>query len=1390
MHDTAYQIGRLFFQVYFSERAPSVLDVGSRDFNGTLRACVPPGTRYVGVDLEPGEGVDVVLRDPNRLPFKANSFDAILSSSCFEHDQMFWLTFLEMARVAKPGGFIYISAPSNGFYHSYPYDNWRFYPDAGLALIAWAKNEGLQLELIESFIARRVADSWNDCVLVFRKGGKRTRLPEKLLCDLLPAPFNIRRHPTLDIANLRAETEDMILLQEAKDRDAADKATSEQLLAEMDKVQHSLASSHEVVESLSAAFGKERDSIDETVRELREDATRSRSELDRVRAEAAAEQIRAATDLASERAEKLRQAEALRLDIERIRDEATRQTHALNASLEEQRRTFAAMTEVLLAQLRVAGFERERLVESINELRAETTRGKSELDRLRTEAAADQERAAAELDRLRTEATADQERAEAELDRLRTEAAAEQNRIASERGAERMERQQLLETLEAEMRRIQAEANAQLETTRWEADARLVEHQRDRDRLETQVIQLETHAVRFESQVQQLQQELETAQESKRQSCESLENQIRHIRDEVAGRIAERDQRIDALNARILRLLSSDSWRVTLPLRKVGALFSPNAQARLRWIPKSIYWVLTPHKIPARLRVMREKKARSHPAIEAPPEAQPPVNAAPNVAVARNEPQFTPLRVLYVSGDSASPSHAYRVENMARGLTEIGVQTEIVFLHEFWRAINRMGEFDVVVFWRLALGAQFHWSGDIEGALNECRQRGTTVFFDVDDLVFDSELCSPRYVDGLRYLNTQQRKEYDEGVIGYRSMMLACGNVLVSTEPLKRLTEKFGVQAFVVPNGLDAKYESALRGPPLPRRHHGIVIGYTPGTRTHQKDFATAAGALFQVLSERSDVRLRVLGPLDFADFPQFAPFLGKQVFVEEGVGRDKVFQFNQEIDINIAPLEMDNPFTAAKSELKYFEAAVFTVPTIASRVGVYFDVIRDGENGYSAATESEWLAALRTLVSNEPLRQRIGAAARRDVEGRYVARTLAQAMRAAFESVRHLDSNTPSLAVSNEPQPTVEVWPSSRDYRAERPIYVNWVVSGLIIGGGGHRMILRAAYHLSRFGHRVRIYFIETNQSAPELRQLIKKHFYPLECPVYVYDGTMKPADVIFATYWKTVKTALAHRDICREAMYFVQDFEPSFFPMGSDYIMAENTYREGMYAITAGPWCAHFLRARYNSSADSFVFPIQDVYHRRPRHKDNRNVLFFAKPEMPRRCYELGIEVLRHVHALRPDIEIILFGSQHIRPETLPFPATCVGVLSVDQLAELYSNADAGIAFSPTNPSAVPYEMLACGLTVIDMDLPGAPENFGGTRDIVLFADLLPHRMAHAITSIIDNPAEQQRRQHAGYAFLATFPDEEGMGRRIESLIVNRLITSGWLRSPSEEHAALQII
>ena len=191
MHDTAQKIGEIFFGAYVKP-GDRVLDIGSIDVNGTLRKFQPDGCRYVGVDLDPGRGVDVVVSRISQLPFESAIFDVIVTTSCFEHDSMFWQTFIEMCRVLKPSGYIYINAPSKGILHQYPIDAWRFFPDAGIALRDWAKFNDHKIDLLESFVTLNMADVWNDCVMVFSKGGEP---PVLFISDQYALAINIRKWP-------------------------------------------------------------------------------------------------------------------------------------------------------------------------------------------------------------------------------------------------------------------------------------------------------------------------------------------------------------------------------------------------------------------------------------------------------------------------------------------------------------------------------------------------------------------------------------------------------------------------------------------------------------------------------------------------------------------------------------------------------------------------------------------------------------------------------------------------------------------------------------------------------------------------------------------------------------------------------------------------------------------------------------------------------------------------------------------------------------------------------------------------------------------------------------------------------------------------------------------
>ena len=148
--------GKYFFSTYLKDATGlKIVEIGSQDVNGSLRSVAPKSNDYIGVDFSEGKGVDLILTDPYVLPFEDSSIDVIVSSSCLEHSEFFWLSFNEALRVLKPTGLLYINVPSDGKYHRYPVDCWRFYPDSGIALQNWGNRSGFECALLESFIGKR-----------------------------------------------------------------------------------------------------------------------------------------------------------------------------------------------------------------------------------------------------------------------------------------------------------------------------------------------------------------------------------------------------------------------------------------------------------------------------------------------------------------------------------------------------------------------------------------------------------------------------------------------------------------------------------------------------------------------------------------------------------------------------------------------------------------------------------------------------------------------------------------------------------------------------------------------------------------------------------------------------------------------------------------------------------------------------------------------------------------------------------------------------------------------------------------------------------------------------------------------------------------------------------
>jgi SAM-dependent methyltransferase len=206
MHDSAYFIGKQFFDTYCSRLGNiTVAEIGSQNVNGSLKDHKTKNViEYVGVDFVPGNGVDVILEKPYEYPFSSETFDIVVTSSCFEHSEFFWLTFEECLRILKPTGVLYCSAPSLWPYHAYPVDCWRFFPDSGQALENWGKHKGISVKLLETFNYKADNNHWDliDWTAVYAKDAGYANLHPNRILDVLNqtlVPEDIQRiiHPKI-----------------------------------------------------------------------------------------------------------------------------------------------------------------------------------------------------------------------------------------------------------------------------------------------------------------------------------------------------------------------------------------------------------------------------------------------------------------------------------------------------------------------------------------------------------------------------------------------------------------------------------------------------------------------------------------------------------------------------------------------------------------------------------------------------------------------------------------------------------------------------------------------------------------------------------------------------------------------------------------------------------------------------------------------------------------------------------------------------------------------------------------------------------------------------------------------------------------------------------------
>lgn len=205
----------------------------------------------------------------------------------------------------------------------------------------------------------------------------------------------------------------------------------------------------------------------------------------------------------------------------------------------------------------------------------------------------------------------------------------------------------------------------------------------------------------------------------------------------------------------------------------------------------------------------------------------------------------------------------------------------------------------------------------------------------------------------------------------------------------------------------------------IPRQHHSklhiLFDGYEHDPALHKQHHDSRRLRLCLVtswvwdkvpcISELPDgVSLKIIGP---------GPDVLETSFRKSHVFRDSGFAFDYvpwdaatvvpeilECDVGILPWSQIGETQRVKSSNRLIMLHSLGMPVIASPVPSYLNLVRQGENGFIARTQSEWLEFIRFLRDNPEKRRHIGEAARAAVIDLYSKETQSEQYLSVFKEV------------------------------------------------------------------------------------------------------------------------------------------------------------------------------------------------------------------------------------------------------------------------------------------------------------------------------------------------------------------------------------------------------
>lgn len=244
---------------------------------------------------------------------------------------------------------------------------------------------------------------------------------------------------------------------------------------------------------------------------------------------------------------------------------------------------------------------------------------------------------------------------------------------------------------------------------------------------------------------------------------------------------------------------------------------------------------------------------------------------------------------------------------------------------------------------------------------------------------------------------------------------------------------------------------------------------------------------------------------------------------------------------------------------------------------------------------------------------------------------------------------------------------------------------------------------------------------------------------------------DLAMATHWRSAYLVAAHPHAQRRG-YFVQDFEPLFYPGGTEYGLAEQTYRLGLEGVFNTVGLYDWVTSQYPMKGAWFAPAVDPkVFHaRRPQRRGPVRVFFYGRPSQERNAFHLGLLALKQLkQKLGPLVEIVSAGERWSPADYgVEGVVANLGVLPYAQTGELYRTCDIGLCFMFTkHPSYLPLELMACGVAVVS-NLNSANDWLLADETTCLSVAPLPAAVALALERLAADEGLRARLASAGAA------------------------------------------